>query len=87
MKYDLTFLVKEEKTATVVSEILKTSKGKILKENVWGEKTLSYPIKNQPRAYFFNYSFEMDKSALADFKKKLNFEEKILRFLLLGQEE
>lgn len=82
MKYELTFLLKEETDLKKIKELVETF-GKIAKEEAWGEKILAYPIKKNNRAYFFNFLLEVSKEKINDLKKKLNFENKVLRYLLL----
>ena len=86
MKYELTFLVKEEAEAKIVKELIESCKGKVTKEDKWGEKTLAYTIKKNHTALFYNFEKEKDKKSVLDFKNKLNLNEKVLRYLLLVQE-
>lgn len=86
MKYELTFLTKEETELKNVKELIESLKGKVVKEEKWGEKTLAYSIKKNHTALFYNFLFEIDKKSVAELKKKLNFNDKILRYLLLTRE-
>jgi small subunit ribosomal protein S6 len=86
MKYELTFLVKEEAEAKIVKDLIESCKGKVTKEDKWGEKTLAYTIKKNHTALFYNFEIEIDKKSVLDFKNKLNLNEKVLRYLLLVQE-
>lgn len=83
MKYELTFLTKEESEQKNIKELIESFKGKIIKEEKWGERTLAYTIKKNHTAIFYNSLFEIDKKNIAELKKKLNFNEKIIRYLLL----
>jgi len=86
MKYELTFLTKEEAELKNVKELIESFKGKVTREEKWGEKTLSYNIKKNRTALFFNFQLEMDKKNVLELKNKLNSNEKILRYLLLVNE-
>ena len=86
MKYELTFLTKEEAELKNVKELIESFKGKVTREEKWGEKTLSYNIKKNHTALFYNFLFEIDKENVLEFKNKLNINEKILRYLLLVRE-
>jgi len=86
MKYELTFLTKEEIELKNIKDLIDSFKGKVTKEEKWGEKTLSYAIKKNRTALFYNFQFEIDKKNILEFKNKLNSNEKILRYLLLVQE-
>lgn len=83
MTYELTFLLNEEEELTKIKELTTSLKGKISKEEKWGEKSLYFPIKKARRAVFYNWLLELDETQLKEFKKKLNFNDKILRYLLL----
>ncbi|MFH0979443.1 MAG: 30S ribosomal protein S6 [Candidatus Roizmanbacteria bacterium] len=82
MNYELTFLLKEEAELINIKDLVQ-SFGKITKEEKWGEKTLAYPIKKNNRAYFYNLSLDLDKEKTVGLRKKLNFNEKLIRYLLL----
>ncbi len=86
MKYELTFLTKEEAELKNIVELVESLKGKVTLEEKWGEKTLSYSIKKNHTAFFYNFQFEIDKKNVLELKNKLNFNEKILRYLLLVRE-
>ena len=86
MKYELTFLTKEETELKNIKELVESYKGTVTKEEKWGEKTLAYSIKKNHTAIFYNFQFEIDKKNVLEFKNKLNSNEKILRYLLLVQE-
>ena len=85
-QYELTFLTKEEAELKNIQELIDSFKGKVTKEERWGEKTLSYNIKKNRTALFFNFQFEIDKKSVLELKNKLNINEKILRYLLLVRE-
>lgn len=86
MKYELTFLVKEETELKTIKDLIESYKGKVTKEEKWGERTLAYTIKKNRTALFYNFQFEIDKKSVLELKNKLNLNEKILRYLLLVRE-
>lgn len=86
MKYELTFLTKEESELKNIKDLIEFFKGKVTREEKWGEKTLAYSIKKNHTALFYNFQLEIDKKNIAELKKKLNFNDKILRYLLLVKE-
>ncbi len=83
MKYELTIILNNKEELKSVKDLITALKGKIDKEEDWGEKTLAYSIKNNRSAHFFNYQINMEQLQVSEFKKRLNFNEKILRYLLL----
>jgi ribosomal protein S6 len=85
MKYELTFLLNEKEELKNLKDLVTSLKGEIVKEEDWGEKVLSFPIKNNDKAHFYNYVLNIEKSQVPELRKKLNFNEKLLRYLLLIQ--
>ena len=81
--YEFTFLTKDKEDQKEVETLVKNLKGKIKNKVEWGEKSLAYPIKHLKKAWYFTYTLSIDEKVLDEFKKKLNFSDKILRYLLL----
>lgn len=87
MNYELTFLLNVEEELIKIKELIESLSGKIISEEKWGKKTLSYPIKKNTSANFYNWVVEIDKKNVQEFRKKLNFNEKLIRYLLLQKED
>jgi len=83
MTYELTFLLNQEEELTKIKELITSLKGKISKEEKWGEKSLYFPIKKTRQAVFYNWLLKLDEKQMKELRKKLDFNEKILRYLLL----
>lgn len=82
-QYEFIFLLKEKKEREKIEGLVSSLKGKILEKEEWGEKTLAYPIKKEKTAFFFVWQISLERKKLTELKKKLNFNEKILRYLFL----
>lgn len=82
-QYELTFLLETEEEVKSVQDLITALKGKILKEEAWGKKALSYRIKKHRSAFYYHNSFDIDRKNIQELRKKLNFNEKIIRYLLL----
>lgn len=82
-RYEFTFLLPEETEAKNIKELVKSLKGKIEEDEKWGKKDLAYSIKKNITAYYFHLLFNMDQKNISELKKKLNFNEKLIRYLLL----
>ena len=82
-KYELTLLLPEEAEVKSIKELLSSLKGKVEKEDNWGKRDLAYPIKKNASAFYFHWLIDIEQDNVNEFKKKLNFNEKLLRFLLL----
>lgn len=83
MKYEFTFLLPDVAEVKTIKEIITSSKGKIQKEETWGEKLLMYPIKKKEKAFYFHWLIDVAEDEMNEMKKKLNFNEKMVRYLLL----
>ena len=86
-QYELTFLLNEEAELKNLKELVSSLKGKVTKEDKWGERQLAFPIKKLDKAVFYNWQLSLEPDQLAELKKKLNFNEKLVRYLLLKREE
>lgn len=77
----------EEKTRKAlldsISKKLTASDGKIEKEDLWGVKSLVYPIKRQTKGYFAHYEIAADPKDVKGIDKTLKTEEDVLRYLLI----
>ena len=85
-KYDFTFLLNEEAELKTIKNLIISIKGKITKEDSWGKKTLSFPIKKMRIANFYNWQIEMETKVMKEFKKKLDYNEELIRYLILNSE-
>ncbi|QQG44013.1 MAG: 30S ribosomal protein S6 [Candidatus Roizmanbacteria bacterium] len=82
-KYEITFLLEKEEQTQSINEIITSLKGTFIDEKKWGQRQLAYPIKKNNSAFYFTWVFEMDRKSLLELKKKLNFNENLIRYLLL----
>ncbi|MCL4374947.1 30S ribosomal protein S6 [Patescibacteria group bacterium] len=82
-QYELTVLLEKEDYAKAVKTLLGELKIKIDSETGWGKKTLAYPIKKHHNMYYFIWKISGPAAQLPELKKKLNFDETIVRYLLL----
>ena len=85
-KYEFTFLLFEESELKNIKDLLKSLTGKITSEESWGERSLYYPIKGHSKALFFHWLIELSAEKTKEFKTKLGFNNKIIRYLLLNSE-
>jgi ribosomal protein S6 len=85
--YEFTFLVEDTKEAKNVKEILEAVSAKMVSENNMGKRALAYPINKLTSAEFFTWQIEIDKSKVNEFKQKLNFNENIVRYILLKNDK
>lgn len=87
MKYELTLLLEKEADLKNIKEIITLLQGKIEKEESWGEKLLAYKIGKHRKAFYFHLIISIERKNLKELKQKLNFETKIIRYLLLKEKK
>jgi small subunit ribosomal protein S6 len=84
--YQLTFLIKndlEEKARKELLDNMTKSLGTVKKEDLWGSRSLSYPIKHQTSAFYAHFEFETEPGEIPSLDKKLKLTEDIIRYLLI----
>ncbi len=89
MLYELLYIISQsletEVTSTKekVNQLIKEAGGKILKEENWGQKKLSYPIKGANQGFYVLTEFETIPSSLLSLKENLRLSSEILRYQIL----
>ncbi len=78
--------VEEKERKTLLDSLTKKvvgTEGKIVKEDLWGVRTLAYPIKRKTSGYFAHFEISADPKDIKGLDKSLRVEEDILRYLLI----
>lgn len=65
------------------SEKTTSAEASVVKEDLWGVRTLAYPIKRKTSGYFAHFEISADPRDIKGLDKSLRVEEDILRFLLV----
>ena len=93
-KYEIMFIVEadiaEEDVANVVKSfesIITDMGGKILNSKDLGQKKLAYEIEKQVRGYYHLLNVECESKAVKEFDRKALIDERILRHLIIKEEE
>lgn len=84
--YALTLILKadlEEKARKELLDSMGKKMGKIEKEDLWGVRDLSYPIKHQKKGYYAHYFFAAEPTDVAPLDKALKLDEDVIRYLLV----
>lgn len=86
MNYQLTLLIKnslDEKARKELLDTITSNFSKVVKEDLWGNKSLNYPIKHQTQAFFAHFEFESEPKNIPSLDKKIKLNEDIIRYLLI----
>lgn len=70
-----------------LKKILTTIKAKVIKAEDWGVKKMAYPIKKTDLGQYLFWEIEIDQSKIKELHRLLNFETKLLRYMLLKIED
>lgn len=85
--YEITYLVGTEEQSKAVAALI-TSTGATYKETKdWGERELAYPINKLTKARYYTGLIQTIPTNVVAIKKKLNFSDALIRFLIVKQEE
>ena len=93
-KYELVFILDpkldaqaQKKETGEIEKLITSFKGKIEKKEVWGKKTLAYPIKKLTEGIYVKFDLNFPPENIKEWEKKIKLEEKIIRYLLIKVEE
>jgi len=67
-----------------LKELLTREKATIVKEDVWGKRTLAYEIKHHREGYYVFWQYEGPGGAVKQLETKLKLSDQVLRFLHLN---
>lgn len=67
----------KSKVETPISKV----KGKIIKNDDWGVKKLTYFIKHNKRGKYLYYQYSAEPVVIRDIERALRIDERVLRFL------
>ena len=88
--YELAFIVRPNVddngvTAVVdkVSQFVKSANGEVASVDVWGRRTLAYPINNHREGVYVLFQAKISPSALTELERNLKLSEEIIRYLLV----
>ena len=88
--YNLTLVLKpgmeEKERKTLLDAMVKKlagEEGKVVKEDLWGERDLAYPLKKQNKGFYAHFELEANPKNAKGLDKILKLEEDVLRYLLV----
>jgi len=85
--YELTVITADkasgEKIEKTVKDWVKKVKGEVVKVDVWGEKTLAYPIKKNKIGYYTYLVLQLVSEEQPKLDKMMRLEEQLLRYLFV----
>ena len=70
-----------------LEKIITSKSGKIINNEDWGLRDLSYKINNYSKAFYNFYQIEIEGDKIASIKKNLNQDENFIRHLFVRVEK
>ena len=93
-KYEIMFIVRADITEDEVKSTVKSFEkvltdmgSKNLESKDLGQKKLAYEIKKQVRGFYHLLNVECESAAIKEFDRKALIDEKVLRHLIIREEE
>jgi small subunit ribosomal protein S6 len=68
---------------TAFHALIQTEGAEAPRLNVWGRRTLAYPIKKRTTGYYVVANFDTDAKLLPEYERALRLNESVLRFLVV----
>ncbi|MEO5378404.1 MAG: 30S ribosomal protein S6 [Magnetococcus sp. DMHC-6] len=85
--YETIYIIRPDLTAeqvenvtTRVAELIQTHNGKILQTELWGRRTLAYPIKKNAKGYYVYHVIEGGGPLVKEMESQLKIDEDILKY-------
>lgn len=92
--YELTYIIRPDVPTTHVdsllnkiTDVVKKNKGKVVKSEQWGLRTLAYPIKKHKKGYYTYVGLSMPGEGLTDTEHQLKLSDDIIRFMTVKVED
>lgn len=93
-EYELVFVMQpdldEQGIANIndrIAQIITNANGTIDSTEMWGKRTLAYPIKKFFEGHYVLHRFQMDPSGTAELDRLLRFNENVIRYLVIRTDE
>jgi small subunit ribosomal protein S6 len=93
--YELTYIIRPDvptttvdTVATKVADLVKKHKGKVIKAEQWGLRTLAYPIKKHKKGYYSMAGISLTGAeGLNDIEYQLKLSDDVVRFMTVKVDE
>lgn len=92
--YELTYIIRPDVPTTQVdavlgkvNDIVKKHRGKVVKTEQWGLRTLAYPVNKHKRGYYTHLGLSLGGEAIGDLEHQLKLSDDIVRFMTVAVDE
>ncbi|HJP28203.1 MAG TPA: 30S ribosomal protein S6 [Dehalococcoidia bacterium] len=66
-----------------ISSLVANAGGELAGTDIWGKRTLAYPIQKNTEGYYLQANFEIDGEKAPDLDRELGADQSIIRHLLV----
>jgi small subunit ribosomal protein S6 len=70
-----------------LNQVIETQSGSVTTTEVWGRRTLAYPIGKNFEGHYILERFQMPPAGTAELERILRFNENVMRYLLIRNGE
>lgn len=70
-----------------LNQVIEGQSGTITTTEMWGRRTLAYPIGKNFEGYYILERFQMDPAGASEIDRLLRFNESVIRYLLIRTDE
>ena len=70
-----------------ISGWITTANGTVSETNVWGRRSMLFPIKKQTEGIYLQVNFQLTPSASRELERNLRLDEKVIRHLVIRLDE
>ncbi len=81
--YELVLLLRNKEEINQIKDFLNKNKITLNKVDEWGEKVLAYKIKSLKKAFYYLLDISIENKNTLNLRKWLNYNDKVIRYLLL----
>ncbi|MEJ5248095.1 MAG: 30S ribosomal protein S6 [Caldilinea sp.] len=68
-------------------DVITAQGGRDIATELWGKRTLAYPINHQFEGYYILHRFQMPPTGTEEVERLLRYSEDVMRFLLMRKDE
>ncbi len=69
---------------TKIEDLLKNLGGTVSKTDVWGKRTLAYPINKKTEGYYVLFTFELEPAQTFELRRILGLRQNVYRQLVIA---
>ena len=70
-----------------IGQYVQNGDGQVASVDVWGRRSLAYPIRNQKDGVYAFLNIQLETAAMAELDRSMKLEERVLRFLLIRPDD